>query len=78
MGYQGVNIFKTSGGLGRKNSTEDGVCLLIIGGAVAANSLALKKAVEFLTIDNAETVGITASFDDTNSILAHHHIDEFF
>jgi hypothetical protein len=29
-------------------------------------------------VDNAESVGITPSYDDTNSILAHHHIDEFF
>lgn len=78
MSFNGVNVNRLNGGLGRKNTTSDGVCLLIIGGAVAATGLALKTAVEFLSIENAEAVGITPSFDDTNNILAHHHIDEFF
>jgi hypothetical protein len=78
MSFNGININRLTGGLNRKNPTEDGVCVLVIGGAVAATDLALKTAVEFLSIENAEAVGITPSFDDTNSILAHHHIDEFF
>lgn len=78
MGFNGVNINRLNGGLGRKNSAQDGVCLLIIGGAVAATALALKTAVELLAIEDAEALGITPSYDDTNSILAHHHIDEFF
>jgi len=78
MGFNGVNINRINGGLGRKNSAQDGVCLLVIGGAVAATGLALKTAVELLAIEDAEALGITPSYDDTNSILAHHHIDEFF
>jgi len=76
--FNGVSVNRLTGGLGRKNPTKDGVCVLVIQGAVAASGLALKTAVEFLSIENAEEVGITPSFDDTNSILAHHHIDEFF
>ena len=78
MAFKGVSVNQINGGLGRKNPTADGVCLLIIGGAVAATGLALKTAVELLTVENAEAIGINASFDDTNDILAHHHIDEFF
>lgn len=78
MGFNGVNINRLNGGLGRKNSAQDGVCLLVIGGAVAATGLALKTAVELLAIEDAEALGITPSYDDANSILAHHHIDEFF
>ncbi len=78
MSFNGINVNRLNGGLGRKNPTLDGVCLLIIGGAVAATSLAIKTAIEFLAIEDAEAVGITPSYDDTNSILAHHHIDEFF
>lgn len=78
MAFKGVSVNQINGGLGRKNPTDDGVCLLIIGGAVAATGLAIKKAVELLTVENAESIGINASFDDTNNILAHHHIDEFF
>ncbi|KQC30179.1 DUF2586 family protein [Flagellimonas eckloniae] len=78
MGFKGATVDRLQGGLGRTNPTNDGICLLIIGGAVAATGLALKTAKEFLTVENAESVGITASYDDTNDILAHHHIDEFF
>ncbi|WP_228235932.1 DUF2586 family protein [Allomuricauda sp. M10] len=78
MGFKGATVSRLQGGLGRTNPTNDGVCLLVIGGAVAATGLALKTAMEFLTVENAEAVGIDPSYDDTNSILAHHHIDEFF
>lgn len=78
MGFKGATVNRLQGGLGRTNPTNDGICLLVIGGAVAATGLALKTAKEFLTVENAEAVGIDPSYDDTNSILAHHHIDEFF
>lgn len=78
MGFTGVSINRLNGGLGRRNPAQDGVCLLVIGGAVAATGLALKVAAELLSIDDAEALGITAAYDDTNDILAHHHIDEFF
>ncbi len=78
MSFNGINVNRLNGGLGRKNPTADGVCLLIVGTAVAATGLAIKTAVEFLSVEDAEAVGITPSYDDTNSILAHHHIDEFF
>lgn len=78
MGLEGVKINRLNGGLGRKNPSTDGVCLLIIGGAVAATGLALKVAKELISIDDAVALGITPAFDDTNDILAHHHIDEFF
>jgi len=31
-----------------------------------------------LSIDDAEALGITPAYDDTNAVLAYHHIDEFF
>lgn len=78
MGFTGVSINRLSGGRGRRNPTRDGDCLLVIGGAVAAGSLAIGAVAQLVSLDNAETLGITASYDDTNDILAHHHIDEFF
>lgn len=78
MGFKGAIVNRLQGGLGRTNPAADGVCLLIIGGAVAATGLAVNTAKEFLSIENAEDAGITPAYDDTNSILAHHHIDEFF
>jgi len=78
MGFKGVIVNKSNGNLGRTNPTNDGTCLLVIGGAVATAKLGLKVAKEYLGLPNAENDDINASYDDTNSILAHHHIDEFF
>lgn len=78
MGFEGVNVNKSSNGLGLKESIDDGVCLLIVGAGVVATGLAVNTAVELLSVQDAEAIGITPSYDDTNSILAHHHIDEFF
>lgn len=78
MGKNGVNINQLNGGLGRKNASLDGVCLMVIGSAVAGSVLALKTAKEVLSLPEAEALGITPAYDDTNSILANHHIDEFF
>ena len=64
MGLKGVSVNRLNGGLGRKNPTTDGVCLLVVGSAVAATSLALKTAKEFLSLTEVEAVGITASYDD--------------
>lgn len=78
MGLTGVKINRLNGGLGRKNPTQDGTAMLIVKGAVAATGLALKTAAELLSLQNAEDLGITAAYDDTNAVLAHYHIDEFF
>lgn len=78
MGLNGVTVNRLNGGLGRKNPSTDGVALLVIGGAVAATGLAIKTAKEIISINEAEALGITPTYDDTNDILAHHHIEEFF
>lgn len=78
MGLTGVKINRLNGGLGRKNPTLDGVALLIVKRAVAATGLAIKTAVELLSLKSAEDLGINATYDDTNSVLAHYHVDEFF
>jgi len=77
MGFTGVGISKTNS-FGGAISTPDSVGILVIGGAVAASGLALKTAKALLSPKDAESVGIDPSYDDTNNILAYHHIDEFF
>lgn len=76
--FDGVTVNQLNDGLGRRNPTNDGVCLLVIHEAVAASGLAVNTALQLLSLQNAEDVGIDASYDDTNDILAHYHIDEFF
>lgn len=76
--FDGVTVNQLNGGLGRRNPSTDGVMLLVVHEAVAATGLAVNTAKKLLSLQNAEDVGIDASYDDTNSILAHYHIDEFF
>lgn len=76
--FQGVQVNKVGGGLQRKQPSTDGVALIIIGAGVATGSLAAKTVAKLLTLQNAEAIGIDAAYDDTNDILAHYHIDEFF
>ena len=78
MGLNGINVNRLNGGLGRKNPATDGVMVLVIRGAVATSALALKEAKELISLEEAVALGIDPVYDDTNDILAHHHIDEFF
>ena len=77
MGFVGVEVSKTQSG-SQSIATTDNVGLLVIGSAVAASGLGLKTAKALLGIDDAKALGIDPGYDDTNSILAYHHIDEFF
>lgn len=76
--FDGVTVNRLNGGLGRRNPSDDGVVLLVVHNAVAATSLAVNTARKVLSLAEAEGLGITASYDDTNDILAHYHISEFF
>jgi len=78
MGANGVVVNQLNGGLGRTNPTDDGVVMIIIGGAVAASGLALKTAKEYLDLVSVETDGITSAFDDNEDLLAHYHLSEYF
>lgn len=76
--FDGVTVNQLNGGLGRRNPTSDGTMLLVVHEAVVADGLALNTATKLLSLQNAADKGIDASYDDTNNILAHYHIDEFF
>ncbi|MBK5213365.1 MAG: DUF2586 family protein [Flavobacteriaceae bacterium] len=76
--FDGVTVNQLNGGLGRRNPSSDGVMLLVVHAAVAATGLAVNTATKLLSLQNAVDKGIDASYDDTNNILAHYHIDEFF
>ena len=77
MGFTGVNISRTNN-FGGATNIADNVGLLIIGGAVATSQLALHTAAGLLSVSDAVDKGIDPAYDDTNSILAYHQIDEFF
>jgi hypothetical protein len=76
--FKGTTVNKLEGGLGRTVANTDGVFLLVIAGAVATASVDLNVAEKVLDLQAAEALGIDATYDDTNDILAHHHISEAF
>ena len=75
--FNGIEINKIGGGLGRRNPVADGTMALIAGG-VATGSLALGTVAKLIQLSDAEDLGIDASYDANNGILVHHHISEFF
>lgn len=78
MAFTGVSVNKLNGGLGRKNPTNDDVCLLIVGcnvSSISANHNTLYKLIE---ASSADTLGFTAAYDTLNQNLVRHHIEEFF
>ena len=77
MALEGPKITKVGGGLGRRNPTLDSTFALI-GGGIAATGLALDTVAKLESVEDAETLGIDASYDSTNRVLWHYHISEFF
>lgn len=67
-----------TGNLGRIDAGADNVAALLIAGGVAASGLAVDTVKTIYSLKQAESLGITATYDSTNSIFAHYHIEEFF
>lgn len=78
MGFDGVNINKQNGGLGRRNSSTDAIMALVVGMPVAGTTVALNTAYRLLQASDAEALGINESFDANNSVLAYNAVKEFF
>ncbi len=77
MGFNGANINKLNGGLGRASDSSDRV-IVLIGGAAASAQIVHKKAIELLDITAAETKGINAASDANNNEQVHYHLSEMF
>jgi len=77
MSFEGANINKLNGGLGRSSGKEDRVIAIIAGMTLPAG-MVVNTAYELLDITSAETLGITKTTDDTNSELIHYHLSEAF
>ncbi|CAA0158531.1 DUF2586 family protein [Tenacibaculum maritimum] len=71
-----VNIKK--GEVGQDTlGTSDAISGLIVG-AVAPTSLALDEVKSITTLKQAENLGITQAYDDSNRVNVYRHISEFF
>ena len=75
---EGFKFKKSDGGLGRTESTNDSVFLLVGAMAIAGATLTHAKAETFIQQKDAEALGITESFDANQNTLAHYHISEAF
>jgi len=77
MGFEGANINKLNGGLGRTSDGQDRVIVLICGMTPTAQVVA-KTVYPLLDITSAETLGITAASDANNAEQVHYHLTEMF
>ncbi len=75
--FNGIQINKIGGGLGRRNPSKDGVCGLIIGGD-ATDYYNHEEVAKLIQLSDAEVLGIDAAYDANNELLVYHHISEFF
>lgn len=71
-----VVINKLSGGLGRRNPEQDMVSGLLFDG-VSTTKLALDKIERLASLEDAESLGITADYD-VNGQSAYYQIQQFF
>jgi hypothetical protein len=78
MGVPGIKFKYLNGQLGGTNPTADGVCGLVIQVPVAPAGMALGVSKAFYSLADAESVGLTAVYDETNSVSAYGEIRDFF
>jgi hypothetical protein len=78
MAFPKVQITLTNGALGNTAQTSDGVVGMVIQCNAAPSGLALATSKQLFSLADAETVGITAAYDTTNSVKAWQQIKEFY
>lgn len=77
MSFNGANINKLNGGLGRGSDANDRV-IVLIAGITATEKVVHNKAIQLLDIATAETLGINAASDANSSEQVHYHLSEMF
>jgi len=77
MSFNGANINKLNGGLGRTSDNEDRVIVLVCG-LTTTGTVVHKTVYELLDMTAVEALGITAASDALNGELTHYHLSEMF
>lgn len=72
-----VVINKLSGGLGRRNPSQDMVSGLLFDGVVTPEGLELSTAYRLASLEDAEALGITEAYD-VNGQSAYYQIQQYF
>lgn len=79
MPLSDVSISLGNGNLGRLPNSEDGIAAIVVSGVAVGGSFALGEVLgPFLSLKDAEDMGITAAYDVTNTCMAHSHIKDFY
>lgn len=78
MGLPEVNIKLGTGGLGRPAQNDDGVSAMILPGVTVGTVVLETKLGPFYGLSQVEALGITEAYDTTNSVLAWHHVRDFY
>ena len=74
----GINVNKIDGGLGRLNSTNDDVVLLVSAMPITGTTLVLDKAETLIETKDIEALGVNAAFDANEKLLPNYHVSEIF
>jgi hypothetical protein len=78
MAFEGVIINKIDGSLGNRQPNTDGTTILFTSAVEIADDFEYGNAYEFVTLKQAEDLGLTAAYDASNDELVHYEIEEFF
>ena len=78
MGVPNVIFKYLNGQLGGTNPSADGVCGLVIQVPTAPSGLALGVSMALYSLADAEAAGLTAAYDEANSVSAYGEIRDFF
>jgi hypothetical protein len=78
MALPGVSIALDNGAIGLLPDSQDGLVGMLLQSAVAPSGLALLTPRQITSLAEAEGLGITASFDTTNTVRCYKHIADFY
>jgi hypothetical protein len=79
MSQPNVTVNQVNGNLGRRPASVDGIAGIILSGVAVGGQFALNDVLgPFYSLADAESKGITAAYDVTNTCCAHLHIKNFF
>lgn len=75
---KGLNIYRTTGGLGKLSTTDRSTTGLCMGGVAVSGGVQLNTVYELNSLLDAAALKINPAYDTTNVTLVYQHIKEFF
>lgn len=77
MSRPGLNVSRLNGQLGRRATTND-MTTAVVMNAIATDDMVLGEIYTFISIEDAEALGVTPAYDDTNELLVWHRLNRLF